>query len=225
MYSNDIEELLTNITTLRDTIIDQILELSKKIRYRIYNEEHVHAMNNPVYVGNGYGLGLGTTEIFQTRESEVGPDYNTLEASTYINPVQDAYENVEEDELNLGSIENELFKDKSEITNSYGSPWTEYDNLDKVMEEILNFKDQYSTMRYINEKRTLMDLFQLAVTCCNDCKNSILYYYNILTAGYDDIFNDGEESIQHEFNTIENKENKKGSNFFKKKEEDPYQKA
>lgn len=225
MYSNDIEELLTNITTLKDTIIDQVLALSKKIRYQIYNEPHVHAMNNPIYVGGGWGLGLGTTETFQTRESDVGPDYSPLETSTYVDPVQNAYKKIEDDELDLGSIENELFKDKTEITNSYGSPWTEYDKLDEIMSEIFNFKDQYPTMRYVNEKRTLMDLFQLAITCCNDCKNGILYYYNILTDGYDDIFNDGEESIQHEFNTIENKENKKGSNFFKKKEEDPYQKT
>ena len=65
---------------------------------------------------------------------------------------------------------------------------------------------------------------QLAVSCSNDCKWAVIHYHDIISRGYDEVKNEGKESITWDNNTPKNKDNKKGSNFFKDNPstKDPY---
>ena len=59
---------------------------------------------------------------------------------------------------------------------------------------------------------------QVALTFTVDAKSSLVSYHDLLSRGYDEIYNQQNESIQWEYNIAKNKDNKKGSNFVK---EDP----
>lgn len=224
MYSNDIEEIITHISTIRDTLALKIIDLVNDSSYRIYNEEHVHELYNPVLVGDGWGLAYGTCLPTATRESEIGSDYTSLNTMEYIQPIQEAYNDIVIDKNNLSSIESQMYDSKINITNSYGSPWSEFDNLDYIIQEIFKYAAKYPILKYSNEKRGLIELMQLAVSCSNDCKWAVIHYHDIISRGYDEVKNEGKESITWDNNTPKNKNNKKGSNFFKNdpSTKDPY---
>lgn len=224
MYSNNIEDLITHISSVRDTLALKIIDLVNDSKYRIYNEPHVHELYNPVLVGDGWGLAYGTCLPMASFESDVGEGYTPLNTLDYVQPIIDAYSDIIVDKSDLSVVEIQMFDDKVNITNSYGSPWGEFDNLDYIINEIIEYSIKHPILRFSNEKRGLIDLMQLAVPCCNDCKWAIIHYYDIISRGYDDVHNGKKESIQWENNTIEDKNNIKGANFYKDdpSSKDPY---
>ena len=216
MYSKDVESIIAHIHNIRDTMASIIIDLcSENVKYRIYNEEHVHELYNPVAIGNGFGIAYGACLPTSTRESEIGPDYTPITITEFLQPIQEAYNDIKTDLIKMTKVENNLYDQKEKITNSYGSPWAEYDNLDYIVKKIIEFGTKNPILKYTNEKRSFIDLIQLGITCANDCKWAVIYYHDIVSRGYDEVHNNKQESIQWENNTPKNKDGKKGSNFVK----------
>lgn len=213
MYSKDVEAIITHINNIRDTMASIIIDLcTEDVKYRIYNEEHVHELFNPVAGGM---IAYGNCLPMATREFEIGPDYQPITTAKYLQPIQEAYNDIKNDLTKMSQIENKLYDQKENITNSYGSPWSEYDNLDHIIKKIIEFGTKNPILKYTNEKRSFIDLIQLGVSCANDCKWGVIYYHDIVSRGYDEVHNNQKESIQWENNTPKNKNGKKGSNFVK----------
>lgn len=216
MYSDDIERVLSSLNTLKDTLASQIDRLIELTKYRIWNTEHVHPMHNPVVIEGLSFVGVGTTELERDYEDSNGEDYHPIQTAEITTPILTKYHTGFEPEyLKVQNIKAQLYKPENSINNQYGSPWTEFTKLTERIQKIEQFANQHPTLDWINEKRSLMELLQLALTFTIDAKWALTHYYDLLSRGYDRVYNQNNESVQWEFNIAKDKNSKKGSNFVK----------
>ena len=220
MYSNDIERVLSNLNNLKDTLASQIDHLIELTNYRIWNTEHVHPINNLVYISPaGVGVGTGTTELARNYEDSDGDNYHPIQTAEITNPILNLYHaGFEIDNQQAQTIKGKLYKAENSVNNQYGSPWTEFTKLTERIQKIEQFANEHPILYWSNEKRALIELMQVALTFTVDAKSSLVSYHDLLSRGYDEIYNQQNESIQWEYNIAKNKDSKKGSNFVK---EDP----
>ena len=226
MYSNDIERVLSNLNNLKDTLafqIDRLIELSD---YRIWNTEHVHPMNNPVYMTTaGIGIGVGTSELARSYEDSDGDNYHPIRTAEITEPILTVYHNgFEIDNQQAQVIKGKLYKAENAVNNQYGSPWGEFTKLTERIQKIEQFANSHEMLNWTNEKRALIELMQVALTFTVDAKSSLISYHDILSRGYDQVYNKDEDSIKWEYNIAKDKDSKKGSNFVKEdpNKNDPY---
>lgn len=212
MYSNDIENIILNINSIKETTTQQIESLNLQLMYRVWNDPHTHGIYVPVFEGT---VAVGATTEVQTFESATGVGYAPITTAVYTDPIIQSAQAFNNSNLSMNNIKGQMYKPASAVNNSYGSPWTESDKLVERITAIQNFAAQHPILNYINEKRALMDLLLLVIPCCVDAKWAIIYYHDILSRGYDEIYNKGVESVKWEYDTADNKNNKKGSNFSK----------
>lgn len=212
MYSNDIENIILNINSIKEATTQQIEALNLQLMYRAWNDPHVHSIYVPVFEGT---VAIGATTEVQTFESATGPDYAPITTAVYTNPIVQSAQAFNNSNLSMNNIKGQMYKPANAVNNSHGSPWTESDKLVERITAIQNFAAQHPILNYINEKRALMNLLLLVIPCCVDAKWAIIYYHDILSRGYDEIYNRGVESVKWEYDTADNKNNKKGSNFSK----------
>lgn len=212
MYSNDIENIILNINSIKETTIQQIEALNLQLMYRIWNDPHLHTVYVPVIQSS---VAVGTTMENQSYESATGPDYAPITTAVYTDPIIQSAQPFNNSNSLMNNIKGQMYKPAESVNNSYGSPWTEGDKLVERITAIQNFAAQHPILNYINEKRALMNLLQLVIPCCVDAKWAIIYYHDILSRGYDEVYNRGEESVKWEYDTADNRNNKKGSNFLK----------
>lgn len=208
MYSNDIERVLSNLNNLKDTLASQIDYLIELTKYRIWNTEHQH-------ICPGFGITLAERNY----EDSDGDNYHPIQTAEITNPILNLYHaGFEIDNQQAQTIKGKLYKAENSVNNQYGSPWTEFTKLTERIQKIEQFGNEHPILYWSNEKRALIELMQVALTFTVDAKSTLINYYDILSRGYDEVYNQQEESIKWEYNIAKNKDNKKGSNFIK---EDP----
>lgn len=208
MYSNDIERVLSNLNNLKDTLASQIDYLIELTKYRLWNTEHQHICP---------GFGITLTE--RNYEDSDGDNYHPIQTAEITDPILNLYHaGFEVDNQQAQIIKGKLYKAENSVNNQYGSPWTEFTKLTERIQKIEQFGNEHPILYWSNEKRALIELMQVALTFTIDAKSSLVNYHDLLSRGYDEIYNQQNESIQWEYNIAKNKDSKKGSNFVK---EDP----
>lgn len=225
MYSNDIERMILNLNNLKDILTTQIDTLIDLIDYRIWNTEHVHPMHNPVVVEGLSFIGVGTTELARNLEDSDGDDYHPIQTIEITNPIFNEYQSgFEQSYQKTQQIKGQLYKNETEVNNCYGSPWGEFTKLTERIQKIREFQQKHPVLYWSNEKRGLLELMQVALSFTIDAKWSLFYYHDMLSRGFDEVYNDQKESIQWEYNTAKDKNLTKGLNFIKidPNSNDPY---
>lgn len=225
MYSNDVEGIILNLNNLKDILATQIDRLNELTDYRIWNTEHVHPMHNPVVVEGLSFVGVGTTELARNLEDSDGEDYHPVQTAEITDPIFNQYQSgFEQSYQKTQQIKGQLYKNETEVNNRYGSPWTEFTKLTERMQKIREFQQQHPVLYWVNEKRGLLELMQAALTFTVDAKWSLLYYHDMISRGFDEVYNNKKESIKWEYNTAKDENSTKGANFAESEENsnDPY---
>lgn len=225
MYSNDVEGMILNLNNLKDILATQIDRLIELLSYRIWNTEHVHPINNVVIVAGNFGVGTGTTDLARSYEDSDGDNYHPIQTSEITDPILNQYQvGFEQSYQKTQQIKGQLYKNETEVNNRYGSPWTEFTKLTQRIQKIREFQQQHPVLNWSNEKRGLLELMQVALTFTVDAKWSLLYYHDMISRGFDEVYNNKKESIKWEYNTAKDANSTKGANFAESEENsnDPY---
>ena len=199
MYSAPIEGMLMSLNVMKKVLTKTILRLNNKVSYRIKNTMHIHGCFLGVY---NHWVALGNTSPSYSEEDIVGFDYTVLVTKTYTTAVETSYKAFQSFYLKAKAIEKTMFMNKRLVNNTIGSPWTEFEDLNTLMLNLKTFAVKYSSIKYLNENRALLTILQLILSHVIDCKWALISYHDILSRGFEKVFNGEKEYIKWEFETF-----------------------
>ena len=161
MYGKDIENIIKNINDIYNTAVSCMQTVAGACGGSVRTQSS--------HAGEGYG---------SCYPSEISVSMPNISTITSIWGKQTWY-------TKLKKIQSEMYTNSNEFNNSIGSPWTEVDNLKKVL-------DMVSSRNYGSYSRDIAGIglmLSQVTAACVDAKWAIITYNVYIQRGFDTIFN------------------------------------
>lgn len=92
----------------------------------------------------------------------------------------------------MNALASELYTSPTSFNNSYGSPWTELNNLKAAVIDA----SSHDTVNFMGDRLCLLGYMQVALSRAIDAKWAIVVYHDYIQRGFDNKFNNNEPSIK-----------------------------
>jgi len=119
----------------------------------------------------------------------------SINSIEFILPIVNAITAIKSDCTNMTLLKDGLYVDSTEFNNQYGSPWSEFDNLNKSITNIKKYAEAHPVITIIEEKVALLGLLNVVLSSSIDAKWALTMYHDYIQRGYDHKFNDDKPSI------------------------------
>ena len=103
-----------------------------------------------------------------------------------INKISQAFNGISEQISSIKKFGDDLYVDKTQYNNSYGSPFTESEQFKNAVEEALKYDRKHNVFGSLEEKSDMNSLLSMLEGMTADCKQSLTEYQDDIQRNFDD---------------------------------------
>ena len=172
MFGSSVEQLLSGINNIKDQALDAMVALASGTGYQLTHKSG--------HAGCGSGTCIST---------EVPVPYGSASSET-----EGALNGISENISKMKSFGDNLYVDPKKYNNSYGSPFSEIEQMKKAVQAAVSYNSNHAPFSWIGEKAAMLSLLAMVIGMASDCKQSLTTFQDSAQRAFDE--ESDEPSIQ-----------------------------